>query len=174
VAEVTTLGRARAPGQPIPPGVQEAITAAVVDGAMSHVALARHYGVSPAAVDRLAQTVRGLDLAVVSEIRRGLPALLTVLAGAHAAKALELVDENPKQAVNSTFGAKLAVEAGRGAEPGAAAPGAQMLTFIQQLNVGTPRAEPVVIEVPSAMQYWEQHVDGQIEVTEEGPDAGPE
>jgi hypothetical protein len=111
------------------------ITALALEGKQPLAAIARDFGVNHSTVERLAKTVQGLDPVRVAEIRRGLPALLTILASAHATKALENVDSDPAMSVKSTFGAKLAVEAGKVAEPGAEAPGHTMLAFINQLNV---------------------------------------
>lgn len=137
---------ARKPNGPVPKGVRDVITALALEGKQPLAAIARDFGVNHSTVERLAKTVQGLDPVRVAEIRRGLPALLVILAGAHAAKALENADSDPAMSVKSTFGAKLAVEAGRVAEPGAEAPGHTMLAFINQLNVHHNAQPPEVID----------------------------
>ena len=96
--------------------------------------IARDFRISTNTVERIAKTVRALDPDRINEIKRGLPNLLAVLAGSHAARALESIDD-PQASVRHTFGAKLAVEANRVSQPGAEAPGHTMLAFINQLNV---------------------------------------
>lgn len=128
---VTWSGRKQ--GRGIPPGVK---TAALVDqlaGGRTIAETARSYGLDPLTVKKLAEHVSGIDPAEVVRIQRGLPALFSILSAAHATEALERVHTDPGSAVKSTFGAKLAAEAGRLTAP-AAGTGSTLKAFIDALN----------------------------------------
>jgi hypothetical protein len=85
-------------------------------------------------VKRLAETVNGIDADDVTRIQRGLPKLFALLSASHATEALKRISCDPAMAVKSTFGAKLAAEAGRLSAPAAENPGATVLAFIQALG----------------------------------------
>lgn len=121
-----------------PPGTRELVTALALDG-QPKKRIARLYGVDPTTVARWAEDVQGLNVEHVAALKRALPSLLTILATAHTLEALKRAAEDPATAVKSTFGAKLAVEAGRGSEPQAATPGENILTFIRTLPARPPR-----------------------------------
>jgi hypothetical protein len=133
--------------------------ALAIEGNTPIAAIARDYGVSHATVEKIAKAVRAIDPERINEIKRGLPDVLSVLAASHATKALEKIDD-PNASVRHTFGAKLAVEANRVAQPVAEAPGHTMLTFINQLNVQRaplPAAPLVIDAIPD---------DGQLSLLE--------
>ncbi len=126
----------RKKGLRIPPGVKAAALADQLAGSRTIAETARSFGLDPLTVKKLAETVAGIDPEAVKRIQIGLPRLLTVLAASHATEALERVHTDPATAVKSTFGAKLAAEAGRLAAPAADNPGATVLAFIESLHVG--------------------------------------
>ena len=111
--------------------------------------------------------MRALDPERINEIKRGLPNLLAVLAGSHAARALETIDD-PQASVRHTFGAKLAVEANRVSQPGAEAPGHTMLAFINQLNVRPATGPPPRSSMPNPFG-----IRTPDEPDRPGPDVGP-
>lgn len=124
----------RKKGLRIPPGVKAAALADQLAGGRTIAATARSFGLDPLTVKKLAETVACIDPEAVKRIQVGLPRLLTVLAASHATEALERVHTDPATAVKSTFGAKLAAEAGRLTAPAADNPGATLLSFIEALN----------------------------------------
>lgn len=127
----------------IPAGVKDAVAALALEGKTPTKEIARRFGLDPQTVRRWVSDLRDLDPATLAELQRGLPKMLQLVAAAHTQKALEKIDD-PNASVRHTFGAKLAVEAGRVAQPGAEAPGHTVLNFINQLNVAT--RPPEVIE----------------------------
>jgi hypothetical protein len=131
-------------GAAVPPGVADSIAALALSGTKSKAELAREFGVNIKTVDRIVNVIKGLDAERVREIQAGLPSLLTVLAGLHTIVAIENARDDPALSVKSSFGAKLAIEAGRIAEPQAASPGSTMFNFIRnlQVNVGESHALP--------------------------------
>jgi hypothetical protein len=129
---VTWSGRKH--GRGIPPGVKAAALADQLAGGRTLAETARAFGIDPLTVKRLSQTVSGIDPEDVLRIQRGLPRLFAVLAAGHATEALERVHSDPATAVKSTFGAKLAAEAGRLTTPVAENPSATVLAFIEALH----------------------------------------
>jgi hypothetical protein len=129
---VTWTGRKK--GRGIPPGVKAAALADQLAGGRTLAETARSFGIDVLTVRRLAETISGIDPDEVRRIQTGLPALLAVLGGAHAAEALERVHSDPATAVKSTFGAKLAAEAARLTAPVANNPGGTVLAFIEALG----------------------------------------
>src|SRR5262249_30600326 len=95
----------------------------------------------PADRQALAETISGIDLNEVRRIQQGLPALFAVLSARHAVEALGRAASDPATAVKSTFGAKLAAEAGRLTVPAADRPGLQIMAFVRSLTVNPGRGE---------------------------------
>ena len=124
----------RKKGLRIPPGVKAAALADQLAGGRTIAETARSFGLDPLTVKKLAETISGIDPEEVRRIQAGLPHLLTVLAASHASEALDRVHTDPATAVKSTFGAKLAAEAGRLAVPAVQNAGATVMAFIEALN----------------------------------------
>src|SRR5262245_15482370 len=112
----------------IPAGVKDAVVALAIDGKTPKREIARKFGLDVQTVRRLAAGVKDLDPGMIDTLKRSLPRTLTILAAGHAARAIESLDD-PQASVRHTFGAKLAVEAARVAQPSAETPGATVLTF---------------------------------------------
>ena len=127
-------------GRGVPPGVKAAALADVMAGGRSISETARNFGLDPLTVKKLADTVSGINGEDVLRIERGLPRLFAVLAAEHATEALKRVRSDPASAVRSTFGAKLAAEAGRLSTPAGEHPGRAVLAFVQSLAVVAPPA----------------------------------
>lgn len=119
----------------IPPGVRDDITALALDGTVPDSEIAARYGVDVAVVRALADQAQLIDPEHVAHLRRALPALLTILAAAHATEGIRRAATDPATAAKSTFGAKMAVEAARLANPQSEAPGRHMLQFVQGLQI---------------------------------------
>jgi hypothetical protein len=130
---VTWSGRKQ--GRGIPPGVKAAALADQLAGGRTIAETARAFGLDPLTVKKLADTVSGINSEDVVRIERGLPRLFAVLAAGHATEALKRVEADPALSVKSTFGAKLAAEAGRLVAPAAGNPGGSVLAFIQALHL---------------------------------------
>ena len=124
----------RKKGRGIPPGVKAAALADQLAGGRTLADTARSYGIDVVTVRRLAESVSGIDPEAVVRIQRGLPQLFALLAAGHANEALARVSSDPAMAVKSTFGAKLAVEAGRLTGPSADSPGQTLMALITALN----------------------------------------
>ena len=142
----------QAPGfRKIPPGVAVAVQAAALEG-QPQAEIARQYGVSRWYVKRLSETVAETDPDQVAMLKKRLPQRLTILGAALTEDALQHLEHgNTGAAIKATFGAKLAVEANRWAQPAADNPGEQLLQFIAALQVnvtvnGTPAPETVDAE----------------------------
>lgn len=148
----------------IPPGIEAAVSAAVLDGSLRQKDIAEAYGVSRWYVARLAATVVNADPEQMRVIRQRLPDRMALLAASHTEEALSaLEDGRLGDATKATFGAKLAIEANRHAQPMANGAGGSLLNFIEALNqagggtltVGPAPPEPpppVAIDVTAAVE----------------------
>jgi hypothetical protein len=171
---VTWSGRKK--GRGIPPGVKAAALADQLAGGRTIAETAAAFGIDVTTVKALAETVAGINPDDVARIERGLPRLFAVLSARHAVEALRRAETDPATAVKSTFGAKLAAEAGRISAPAADAPGVQILAFIGGLSqrpAAPPAGElaPVVDLGPPAAHLQEA---GEPDGEADGPlSAGP-
>jgi hypothetical protein len=143
---VTWSGRKK--GRGIPPGVKAAALADQLAGGRTLADTARSYGIDVLTVRRLAESVSGIDPEAVLRIQRGLPQLFALLAAGHANEALTRVTSDPAMAVKSTFGAKLAVEAGRLIGASADSEGRTMLELIKALNEAGGGSVTVAVDAP--------------------------
>ena len=141
----------------LPSGVKDSVRALALSGEPVK-AIARQYGVDPSTVRALAADLRGIDVDQVRTLQAALPALMTILAAEHANVSLALARDNPRLASNAMYSAKLAVEAGRLAEPHAERPGLTVLSFIHQLGVQVvaPEAQaPALVASEPAPPTWD-------------------
>lgn len=142
---VSGMSRYRGMNRKVPQGTQEVVALLAHEGVPTR-ALAARFGLSHSQVQGLAKRLEGMDFAQIAAIRRGLPGLQTVLSAALASKAMDMVDEDPKLAVNLAFGSKVAIEAVRTSAPAADAPSQQMRVFIEQMNVAVA-SRPEIIDI---------------------------
>src|SRR3990167_1342363 len=99
------------------------------------------------------ETVAEPDPDQVAMLKKRLPQRLTILGAALTEDALQHLEHgNTGAAIKATFGAKLAVEANRWAQPAADNPGEQLLQFIAALQVNvTVNPAPAVTPDPTVI-----------------------
>lgn len=151
------------------PGIQDSVVALLAEGTPVR-AIARRYALSHSQVQNLAKRLAEIDVTHVNALRRGLPGLQTTLSAAMAAKAMDILDEDPATAVKLAFGSKLSIEATRLSQPNSEAPGRVVLNVIGgQVLVATtpaPPALPDVIESEKAEVVSENPVTDVTVVTD--------
>lgn len=127
----------------IAPGVMAAVQAEALAAPLDahgkiisggSAAIATRWGVSTDLVERLAKVVRGLNPEAVTAVRRGLPDMFTVAAGAALEKSIQATeDDDAGTASKWAFTAKLHTESNRWATPSAGS-GSTLSDFIRALN----------------------------------------
>lgn len=139
------------PKRHIPAGVKEAARAMKWEGVPTKQ-VARQFGLDVKTVRKLAADITDIDRESLQRIKTAMPGLGLMVAAGHAMNALSRMGDDPDGAVKSTFGMKLAVEAGRLAAPQAEAPGRAVLAFVQNLAVVQAPVQTVSEHSPTVIE----------------------